>query len=91
MHKGPAPQFLRRVDPSRNMARYYALSLQPTLFGEMSLVRQWGRIGTRGRQKVEFFTGDDEAALALSKLAVQKKKRGYAGDDCRAAGMSVRP
>lgn len=36
----------RRVDVARNMARYYSLLLQPTLFGDMSLVRNWGRIGT---------------------------------------------
>lgn len=81
MPNGPVPKFLRRVDPTRNMARYYTLSLQPTLFGEVSLVRQWGRIGTRGRQKIESFTRDGEAALALSKLAAQKIGRGYTGDD----------
>lgn len=81
MHNGPAPQFLRRVDPARNMARYYGLTLQPTLFGEMSLVRHWGRIGTRGRQKTESFASGDEAISALSKLATQKIRRGYASDD----------
>ena len=63
------------------MARYYVLELQPTLFGEMSLVRHWGRIGTRGRQKTRFFTMSDEAIAALSKLAAQKIRRGYAGND----------
>ncbi|WP_348641987.1 WGR domain-containing protein [Mesorhizobium sp. B2-7-3] len=32
------------------------MALQPTLFGDVSLVRQWGRIGTRGRQKSSFST-----------------------------------
>ncbi|GLS28405.1 WGR domain-containing protein [Neomesorhizobium albiziae] len=86
MNEIPGPQFLRRVDPTRNMARFYILLLQPTLFGETSLVRQWGRIGTRGRQKVEYFTADHEAASALSMLAAQKMKRGYAGDDFDVAG-----
>lgn len=63
------------------MARYYGLTLQPTLFGEMSLVRHWGRIGTRGRQKTESFASGDEAISALSKLATQKIRRGYASDD----------
>ncbi|MGO4451517.1 WGR domain-containing protein [Phyllobacterium sp. TAF24] len=30
---------LTRCDPNRNMARYYSLTMQPTLFGEISLVR----------------------------------------------------
>ena len=33
---------LRRIDPTRNMARFYAMAVQPTLFGEWSLQREWG-------------------------------------------------
>ncbi|QRG10307.1 WGR domain-containing protein (plasmid) [Xanthobacter dioxanivorans] len=40
---------LRRIDPSRNMARFYMLTVQPSLFGEWCLVREWGRIGSPGR------------------------------------------
>lgn len=36
---------LRRIDRARNMARFYALGVEPTLFGEFALVREWGRIG----------------------------------------------
>lgn len=89
MHNAPASQFLRRVDPTLNMARFYVLSLQPTLFGETSLVRHWGRIGTRGREKTEYFTRDDEAISALSKLATQKMRRGYADDDHPAAAGTM--
>ena len=39
---------LGRVDRTKNMARYYVLSVEPTLFGESSLVRRWGRIGGAG-------------------------------------------
>ena len=35
---------LERRDPSRNMARFYVLAIEPTLFGDMALVREWGRI-----------------------------------------------
>jgi predicted DNA-binding WGR domain protein len=77
MHHDPNSQFLRRIDSSRNMARFYILLLQPTLFGETSLVRNWGRIGTRGREKVELFESTDVAAAALSALAARKLKRGY--------------
>lgn len=78
MHEQRArPVFLRRIDGARNMARFYVLSLQPTLFGEMSLVRLWGRIGTRGRQKVHFFEDCRQAASEQSRLAGRKIKRGY--------------
>ncbi|MCA1304938.1 WGR domain-containing protein [Nitratireductor aquimarinus] len=46
---------LKRIDPARNMARYYTLSVEPTLFGDAALVRQWGRIGTRGQFKINLF------------------------------------
>ncbi|MEM1364057.1 MAG: WGR domain-containing protein, partial [Pseudomonadota bacterium] len=32
-----------------NKRRFYALSVQRTLFGEWALVREWGRIGVGGR------------------------------------------
>ncbi len=40
---------LERVDRTKNMARYYVLSVEPTLFAESSLVRRWGRIGGAGQ------------------------------------------
>ncbi|MBB1251750.1 WGR domain-containing protein [Rhizobium sp. G21] len=43
------PVYLTHVDPGRNMARFYTMSVQPTLFGECSVVREWGRIGTGGQ------------------------------------------
>ncbi|WP_292422039.1 WGR domain-containing protein [Mesorhizobium sp.] len=71
------PICLRRVDPARNMARFYSLALQPTLFGGTSLVRAWGRIGTRGREKIETFDGDAQADLAFVRLERTKRNRGY--------------
>lgn len=38
---------LYRFKPEANMARFYAFTIQPTLFGEWALVREWGRIGRR--------------------------------------------
>ncbi len=29
---------LTRIDPARNMARFYTMALQPTLFGEWALL-----------------------------------------------------
>ena len=57
----PEPLHLRRIDAARNMRRFYALSAQPTLFGEMSLFRNWGRIGTSGKTMVRTFDGRAEA------------------------------
>ena len=43
---------LDRIDPSKNMQRYYVLAVEPTLFGDTALVREWGRIGRSARQPI---------------------------------------
>jgi predicted DNA-binding WGR domain protein len=73
----PDPLRLRRCDPTRNMARFYLMALQPTLFGEVALVRTWGRIGTRGQEMRETFDGAASARHALDRLAGQKTRKGY--------------
>jgi predicted DNA-binding WGR domain protein len=73
----PAFLILRKVDPSRNMARFYVVSVQPTLFGGGSLVRNWGRIGSRGRAMIELFDDFADADSAMSRLANTKRSRGY--------------
>ncbi|QND54557.1 WGR domain-containing protein (plasmid) [Phyllobacterium sp. 628] len=55
-----------RCDPDRNMARFYSLTIQETLFGEVSLIRSWGRIGTKGQQKVDTFPGHRNLNLAVN-------------------------
>lgn len=47
---------LYRRDATRNMARFYGLTVVPGLFGQTGLCRTWGRIGARGgRSIVEWF------------------------------------
>ena len=61
-----------RPHPPRNEWRFYRLEIWPDLFGR-ALLRQWGRIGTEGRRRL-----DPGAALnALAQLAYQKRRRGY--------------
>ncbi|MDE5440412.1 WGR domain-containing protein [Bradyrhizobium sp. CSA207] len=68
---------LTRVDERRNMARYYKLDIQPTLFGESSLVREWGRIGRAGTVRIEAYPTRGKADLALILKWAEKRRRGY--------------
>lgn len=68
---------LYRIDPARNMARYYSLSIQPDLFGGHSLMRNWGRIGSGGQIKVEHFEDAPSAEGARDRILRAKQKRGY--------------
>lgn len=71
------PVYLRRIDPSQNMRRFYTLAIQPTLFGGASLVRSWGRIGTNGQSMMETFDRLEEADGAFVRLERTKRRRGY--------------
>jgi len=44
---------LRRINPTRNMHRFYRLDVQPDLFGGVLLVKEWARIGAQGRMVAE--------------------------------------
>lgn len=73
----PDQVHLRRIDPAQNMRRFYSLSLQPTLFGGASLIRDWGRIGRRGQTMMETFDTNTDAGSALHRLERSKRRRGY--------------
>ena len=68
---------LHRRDPEQGIARFYSLMIERDLFGTIRLVRNWGRIGTHGQEKVEEFPGEEEAGQALEALAQAKRRRGY--------------
>jgi predicted DNA-binding WGR domain protein len=68
---------LHRVDASQNMRRFYALAIQPTLFGGASVIRSWGRIDTYGRAMVATFDTTPDAIGELARLEKSKRQRGY--------------
>jgi predicted DNA-binding WGR domain protein len=75
----PSLQFLvlDRIAAADNMARYYVLSIEPTLFGDAALVREWGRIGRGGKRRLDLYADHRQAAVALELWLARKTKRGY--------------
>ncbi len=73
----PAAIRLEKRDQSKNLARFYVLRIQPTLFGQWALQRCWGRIGAQGCESSLWFETEDEALDALASQEQQKKRRGY--------------
>lgn len=69
--------YIERHDPRRNMARFYALSIEETLFGQARLVRRWGRIGTIGRVVQHSFDDEGDAVQLFLALLRAKRNRGY--------------
>ncbi len=68
---------LRRIDPKKNMARFYSLEVERDLLGRVVLVRRWGRIGSAGKTRLDEHEGEGEALAALASLQASKRRRGY--------------
>jgi predicted DNA-binding WGR domain protein len=68
---------LRRIDPERDMFRFYRLDVQPDLFGGWTFIREWGRIGRPGTVKTVPCPTEAEAFAALERQRRVKERRGY--------------
>lgn len=68
---------MRRIDPSLNMNRFYSVELTKDLFGHHGVHRQWGRFGTWGRHRHDWYATESEAESALTDLVKQKLTCGY--------------
>ena len=68
---------LRRTEAERNMHRFYALGIMPNLFGEWTVVAEWGRIGLPGRMQRSTYSNEVAAMKALARRLADKTQRGY--------------
>lgn len=68
---------LEKVDPGRNAFRFYRAALWPDLFGGVSLMREWGRIGRPGQMRLDPYEDAERAHAALNRLVERKQRKGY--------------
>lgn len=68
---------LYRINDARHMHRYYRMDVQPDLFGEWCLIREWGRIGSSGQTRTIPFPTPQEAEAALERQRIAKARKGY--------------
>ena len=68
---------LERRDSARNVARFYVLAIEPSLYGDAALMRAWGRIGSLGRQRLDLYASAAEAGEALEAWLARRVGRGY--------------
>lgn len=68
---------LYRRDPEQGRARFFSLMIERDLFGTIRLVRNWGFVGSKGREKVEIFPDEAKAAEALEDWAETQRRKGY--------------
>ena len=69
--------YLIKIDETKNQRRFYSMHLLPTLFGDWSLVREWGRLGSGGTVRFDPFPTEQAALKALDTIKSAKLKRGY--------------
>ena len=67
---------LDRYDPSANMARFYVLAVELSLFGDIALVQEWGWIRTIGHQKTELHEDEWQAVKRLGAWLSRKQRCG---------------
>lgn len=79
----PYQLYIERTDPAKNMARYYVLSIEPTLFSTLCLTRRWDRIGSGGQSVEHHFDGERRPSLCFSTSYGRNERentRWYRGD-----------
>jgi predicted DNA-binding WGR domain protein len=69
--------YLERHDDNDNMHRFYQMFVTPGLFDDWSLIKEWGRVGSPGTVRKEWFTTEQETELASQKISSKKIKKGY--------------
>ena len=69
--------FLTRIDPTRNMDRFYIVAVTPTLFGEWAVLREWGRRGSPGTMRLDSYQLHDEAETVKRRTIKRRRQHGY--------------
>ncbi len=69
--------YLERHDSLKNMHRFYQITVSPGVFGEWSLVREWGRKGSPGTVNKTWFQSESDAKSAGEEIMKAKQKKGY--------------
>lgn len=73
---------LRAINPEKNVDRFYKMHASLDLFNTWTVRINYGRVGTKGRQKLFSFDSQEEACAFLEKKKKERlafrKKRGCA-------------
>ena len=69
--------YMERHDDKDNMHRFYQMFVTPGLFDDWSLIKEWGRVGSPGTVRKEWYDCEEAALLAGQKIKNNKVKKGY--------------
>lgn len=69
--------FFTRIDPAKNVARFWLAAVTPTLLGGWALLREWGRLGSPGTVSSRSFEREEEARRAERAGIRRRERHGY--------------
>jgi predicted DNA-binding WGR domain protein len=69
--------FFTRIDPAKNINRFWRSIITPSLLGGWALIREWGRIGSPGTVQARTFEREDEARRAEQRGIRRRELHGY--------------
>lgn len=69
--------FFTRIDPAKNISRFWLSIVTPGLLGGWSLIREWGRIGSPGTVQTRSFEHEEEARRAERHGIKTRQRHGY--------------
>ncbi len=69
--------YLQKPETDGEPARFYQLILQPDLLGGATLIRQWGRLGSRGTHRSTPFPDLEQAQAELETRCRRLQQQGY--------------
>lgn len=69
--------FLRKINHDLNMDRYYSIETVEGLFDFCGVERRWGRRGTSGQCRIDWYETEAAAIKEAVILSAQKQAKGY--------------
>jgi predicted DNA-binding WGR domain protein len=69
--------FLTRIDPTRNIDRFYVVQVLSTLFGDWTVLREWGWRGSPGTMRLSRYERRNEAETAEQRTIKRRLQHGY--------------
>jgi predicted DNA-binding WGR domain protein len=69
--------FFTRTDLAKNIRRFWLVRVTRTIFGEWTLIREWGRTGSPGTVQARTFESEEEACRAEQHGIKKRQRHGY--------------
>ena len=75
--------FLTRIDRTRNIDRFYFVTVLPNLFGDWTVMREWGRRGSPGTVRLSSYALLNEAEITEQRTIKRRLQHGYQSQRAR--------